>query len=371
MPESIRKGAGLLRRFITPDSPRIAIFETNLDCNRKDSCPYCLVPSRYRREKELTVDESMHVVDKIYDNGYRLLSYLGGEPFAPFLTKEGITFAEHTLQIIRYASQKGIAVNVVSNGDYLTPAMIMMLKEAGLDSLSLSLHSFTKNSLNHLISLAKVAAHVGIIPTITTVLTSENADTIPGIASHIASNGILYGFGLIQTKDKAFSTGRTDLIPSQNQLKEVAQALLRLKTFGFVRDNKNYLHQGLEHPESFYPNNWRCDFKKDTFLHIGAEGTIDVCSDFRTNLHMVDIPSLSASEEWRKRKKIIVENCGNCMYQCYFEAEHPDLLGDVPMFGVGLLIRTGRADFAEKWGRFAVETIMQRNKNINWNLMVH
>lgn len=362
MAETVRTGLSLLHELTRPYGKRIAILETNRDCNR--SCSYCKVPSLYRREQEQTVDQTLQTVDWIYNQGFRLLSYLGGEPFAPIETKERITFAEQTLQVVNYASQKGMMVNVVTNGDYLTPEMIAAAKKAGVDSLSLSLHSFTKNGLGHLVESGRSAAQVGIIPTVTTVLTSENANQIPGIAAHVVGNGLLYGFGIVQTKDQDFSTGRTDLIPSVEQQREVAQALLRLKMFGFVRNNRNYI----QHAVDYYPNNWTCNPNEDTFIHIGAGGTVDVCTDIRTNLHIADIPTLSTDKRWREAKQMKVKHCGNCTYQCYVEAEKPQLAGDLPMIAVGLFIRTGKADIAQKWGQVAVAASRKLERNTDWSL---
>lgn len=77
--------------------------------------------------------------------------------------------------------------------------------------------------------------------------------------------------------------------------------------------------------------------------------------------------SLSDST-WRETKHVLVENCGNCLYQCYYEAKNTDLRGDIPMFGVMMLIKTGNAHLAEKLGKFAVERIKIGPKNLPPNL---
>lgn len=355
MSETVRKGLNLWSNFTNLDGKRIAIVEDNIDCNRH--CKYCRLPSQYSRDKELTLQETFQIVDWIYKQGFPLMTYLGGESFAPFITKEGMTFAEYTLQTVNYASSKGLMVNVVSNGDYLDSQMIIALKKADLDSLSLSLHSLTKNSLNHLIKIARQATQLGIISTITTVITSENASQIPDIATQVASHGILFGYGLVQTKGNA-STDRGDLIPSFEQQKELAQALIRLKQAGFIRNNTNYI----EHAQDFYPNKWVCNPEKDAMIHIGWGGTIDVCTDFRTGLHIAEVPSLSTNELWREKKRLVVKNCGGCLYQCSFEAENPNISGDLPMIAVGLMIRTGQANMAKKLGSYAVNSFMKSVK---------
>lgn len=363
MAEIVKTGLSILKQYLgRPTHPRrMAVIEENRRCTR--SCSYCQVPGLYSRKEELTLNENFETVDWLYNQRYRSLSYLGGEPFANFETKEDITFTEHTLRVVRYVSQKGMFTNVTTNGDNLTPEIIAAAKDAGLDSMSLTLHTLTDNGLNHLIKFARLAAELGIVPVITTVLTSEHAPYIPAIAARVAENGILYGFGLIQAKDRDFSTGQTDLIPTAKQQKEVAQALLRLKTLGFIRNNKNYINaisQDLK--------DWKCNTEEDTSIHIGAGGTVDICADFRTNLHTADIPTLNTNKNWRNIKRVTVKDCGGCLNQCIFETDNPKLVGDIPMIVVGLLIRAGKADLAQRWGKLAAEISKKTVKNVNWEL---
>lgn len=362
MKESLFKLSQVAQQFGNKEGHRFAAIEGNTDCNR--SCSYCAVPSKYLREREATVDETYQRIDWLHDQGYRLLTYLGGEPLAEprdansdtngkFVTKEGITFFEHTLRAINHASQKGMAVNITTNGDYLTPNKVMSLKKAGLDTISLSLHSFTEVGLKHLIQGGRLAARAGIIPTIHTVFTTERTGQLPRMAAQVAENGILFGFGIIQEKGGDFSRSQTSsLLPSVEQQKEVLGALLRLKTFGFVRNNRN----ALMHYTDFYPNNWACDPEQDAFIHIGADGRIGVCSDIRTNLQVADVQSLD-DNKWRELKRVKVASCGNCLYHCYYEAQNPSIVGDIPMAMIALLIRGGRTDVAEKWGQFAVRMV--------------
>jgi MoaA/NifB/PqqE/SkfB family radical SAM enzyme len=284
------------------------------------------------------------------------------------MTKEGIPFAEHTLRVVNHAANKGMATNVITNGDYVTRDYIKALKKAGLDSLSFSLHTYSKAGLNHLMAGARMAAEEAIIPTVTAVFTSKRAEQFPGIAAEVARNGVLFGFGIVQEKGGGFSTipKEGSLIPSVDQQKEVFRALLRLKTFGMVRNNRRYMNNIPEYPN----NSWTCNPDTDTFIHLGAEGKINVCTDVRTNFTTADIPLLSESQDWRDIKEIKVQNCGDCTYSCYFEAQNQDVVGDLPMLGVMAIIKSGNAHLAEKWGQFAVDTSKRLEKSVNWNLNI-
>lgn len=138
--DGVQSKLNLFRQLTKPDGNRIGVLEGNQDCNRR--CSYCDVPNQYDVQTESTLQESFRAIDLLKRQKYPLLSYLGGEPFAPFNTKEGITFTKHTLEIVRYAGEQGMIVNVTTNGDYIpkNPEVIRELKDAGLDSLTLSLH---------------------------------------------------------------------------------------------------------------------------------------------------------------------------------------------------------------------------------------
>lgn len=296
-----------------------------------------------------------------------MLSYLGGEPFAPFKTKEGISFAEHTTEVVNYATRKGMVVSVTTNGDFVDEDTVISLKEAGLDAMSFSLHTYSKPGLNHIVEGARLAAKHKIIPSMQVVFTSERTSKIPGIAAHVAEQGILFSVGIAQEKGGGFSTARKEksIVPTVEEQKEVLGALLKLKKFGFVRDNRNYLTQAPSYPN----NSWTCDPGRDTFIHIGAGEKLDVCSDVRTNINIGEIDDLQ-SERWRDLKKDLVANCGNCMYGCYYEAQNPSLVGDLPTMFVMALIKTGNVKLAEKIGQYAVSRLKRNPKGVNWNLQI-
>ena len=359
----MKTGVELLRQFHANDGKRYAVIEGNRDCNR--SCSYCVVPKKYNRATEATLDETKRTVDWLYGQGYRMLSYLGGEPLAPYQTREGITFFDHTVGIVEHAASKGMLVNVTTNGDYADPDKIKALRAAGLDTLSFSLHTYSKVGLDHLLKEAQLSAEAGVIPTVQVVFTRERTRQLPGIAAYIARHGVLFSAGLVQEKGGDFSSGSQgeSKIPTPDEQKEVFDALLLLKDFGFVRNNRNYL----THAPQYFPNNWTCDPSRDTFLHIGAGGTVDVCSDVRSTLTTNDIGNLD-NPNWRTLKRNLVANCGNCMFHCYYEVENPELVGDLPTAAVVFLIKARRLNAVKAIGNFAVKVAEKRNKKVDWQL---
>lgn len=336
---------------------RYAVIEGNRDCNRH--CSYCAVPQQYKREQESTLEETYRQVDWVRNQGYRVMSYIGGEPFAPFKTKEGITFAQHTTEVVRYATKKGMFVHVTTNGDFVDEDTVKSLKEAGLYSMGFSLHTYSKAGLNHVLKGARLAAQYGIIPTVQVVFTSERTSQIPGIAAHVAEQGILFSVAIAQEKGGGFSAARKEqsIVPTVEQQKEVLGALLMLKEWGFVRDNKNYLTQAPSYPN----NSWTCDPERDTFIHIGAGGKLDVCHDVRTDIDVGEIEDLS-NERWRDLKRKLVANCGNCMYGCYYEAQNPSLIADWETLMVINFIKNGRVIVNEKKRTVCRELVKKKSQ---------
>ncbi len=350
--------------FLRPDTQRYAVLEGNRDCNRR--CGYCNVPNQYSREIESSLEETLQKVDWLYNNGFRFFSYIGGETLAykPFVTKEGLTFFDHTREVVKHAHNKGMVVGVVTNGDFVNERMIQELSDVGLDSLTFSLHSLTRDQLNERVNLARATAEAKIVPAINVVLTTRSADVMPGIAAYTARNGIPFSFGLVQEKGGGFSRkNKSSILPTVEEQQKVFSALLRLKQFGFVRSGKSYM----QHAADYYPNNWRCNSEKDSFIHLDAVGNVNVCSDVRTGIKVCELDLLT-SDKWRDTKKILVNDCGNCLYQCFYDAENPDPIGHIPFAGVAMLIKTGNSGLAEKWGKFAVEVSRKLERDVNWEL---
>lgn len=364
-PEHLGGYVDLATQILKPEGRRFAVLEGNQDCNR--SCSYCAVPKRYNPNTELTLIETNNAVDWLYKQGYRVLSYRGGETLAPFKTKEGITFTEHTLGVVKHAKDKGMFLNVTTNGDFITSkdgGVLASLQEAGLDSLTLSLHTYTMSALNHLIKAAHAAADHRIIPSVQTVMTSQTADKLPAIAAEVAKNGVLFAVGIVQVHGDGFSQKQDQsVIPTLEQQKRVFAALRSLKTWGFVRENMKYLSEA----QRYHPNQWLCDATRDNFIAIGAGGKVNVCSSVETGLRLGDVLTLSDTE-WRKRKEIGVANCSGCRFHCYFEAENPDIVRDASTILMATAIKLGQSALVVMLGKIAVKRSKAKILDVEWDL---
>lgn len=351
----------LARKFPSKNSNRIATFELSRFCNRR--CSYCEVPNLYNSAQELSIQEAKGIVTWLSNSGYQILTCLGGEILTHHENKDGKALVGMTLELIKHATELGMFTNVTSNGDYVNEEIIKELSAAGLKSIAFSLHTYSLTSLKRLISLCKLASHFKIVPTISLTFTSETAKHIPFVAFQAAINGILTSINICQDHGSEFSTSRHDLVPTLEQQNQVLRFLSKLKSFGFVRTNRNYLAKA----PRYYKNNWRCNSESDEFIHISATGFLNICSEVRTPINVLNSNLSLQSPEWREIKKTLVSNCHNCLHQCYFESQNPDPFGDIPNLIAGFFILTGQEKVVQFWAKHFVGLFF-RQKPISYLL---
>lgn len=346
----------------SPNGHRYFAFEINRRCNR--SCAHCGVPGQYDQDKELSLKESFEVIDKLCAWNFRSGTILGGEPLAPFLTKDGLTFYDHALAVVRYGESKGMFMGISTNVDYSSEKAACDFAKAGLDWMTESLHDETERGLKRLTEFGRTTSQKGIPVIIHTLITKENAEKFPGIAAEVVKNGLLVNATIVQEKGGSFSTKPEEsLLPGREQVETVIEALLALRIYGLVRINRKLLQRSLE----YYPNTWKCDPTRDTFLHIGAGGTLDVCEEVRTNLTYKDIDTLD-DERWREQKREAVKNCTGCLYRCYYESENPSFMDEFPTFALMWTIKSGGANLVRRWGKFAAARVQKKYPEIDWSL---
>jgi len=352
----------LVMAFTRPQVHRFVSMELTRFCNRR--CIYCNVPDLYQPEQELSMQEAIGLVDRVANWGYCILSIVGGETLVPRRTREGIGIRDKTLRVIKHAVQRGLLTNLTTNGDFLNSIVIHQLASAGLSSMCLSLHTYTKEGVDVLLAKAQEVATAGIVPSISIVFTAPRSSTLAAVARYIISRGILVGVGLCQDFGGSFSSQCSDLVPSLDQQATVFEALLKLKGSGLLRTNKRYLQEAPAH----YPNSWVCDPLHDEFLQIGADGMANVCSEVRTDIQLLQIDNLN-DKQWRNTKAALVGSCRGCLHQCYYEAQNPDPFGDIPTCIAGYLIASGKHNLVKLWGKTWAKSVAATYRSVDWNCL--
>lgn len=123
-------------KFRIPNDSSKVLWEITNQCNY--TCKYCIFSSNSKKDlRELSTDECIKVIDELYDKNFKYIKVTGGEPF---LRKD-------IINILTYMCQKGMHVDISTNGSSLTENIINKLNEIKLDMLHLSLDG--KNSFSH------------------------------------------------------------------------------------------------------------------------------------------------------------------------------------------------------------------------------
>ena len=112
-----------------PHAPLDIIYEVTSFCNLH--CRHCYVWDSMKKTKDLSTNEVKQVIDKISNNhAAAKITFLGGEPFT----------RKDMFEIIKYAKERGIITEIVTNASLLDKEKIIRLKRIGVDRLTLTLY---------------------------------------------------------------------------------------------------------------------------------------------------------------------------------------------------------------------------------------
>jgi MoaA/NifB/PqqE/SkfB family radical SAM enzyme len=141
-------------------------------CNQK--CIFCYAAGQQMgKTKEMTTEEWKRAIDRLDKARVPMVTFTGGEP----------TQRADIAELVGYAKRMVTRLN--SNGINLTPDLVQRLKEAGLDSLQVTLYSYDASIHNALVGSQhhadtiqgiRNAVNAGLDISINTPLCKKNAD---------------------------------------------------------------------------------------------------------------------------------------------------------------------------------------------------
>ncbi len=103
------------------------VWEITLACCF--SCKYCGSSGGKAREHELTTEECLSVADQLAELGCRRVSMIGGEVF----------MRRDWDAIVKRLTRQGVSTSIITNGFLFSNDLIAQLKEAGVESVAVSL----------------------------------------------------------------------------------------------------------------------------------------------------------------------------------------------------------------------------------------
>ena len=169
--------------------PLVISWNLTRKCNLK--CPHCYINATTQElVNELTTEESKNLIDQICEVSRPLLILSGGEPL---LRKD-------VYELVRYGAEKGLKMWLGSNGSLIDDAAAKKLKEAGIETVSISLDSHipeqhdefrsVNGSWEKAVRAIKALRENGVLVQVNTTVTQQNYDQIDDIMSLAEKLGV-------------------------------------------------------------------------------------------------------------------------------------------------------------------------------------
>lgn len=161
-----------------PVIPIHAHWDITNGCNFR--CVFCLSSSGVCSPNELTFEEGITLIDKLYDAGIVFLKVLGGEPF----------YRDDTLALFKYAAKKGMVLSFSTNASLVSEEVAETLSQIknSIIYIQMSLYGENKErykqvtgseeNFDRAINGLKLMLDKGLDVSILTVVTEENSNQI-------------------------------------------------------------------------------------------------------------------------------------------------------------------------------------------------
>jgi PqqA peptide cyclase len=187
-------------------------------------CPYCSNPLGFARHSdELKTDEWIRVLGEAASLGVAHAHFSGGEPL----------LRSDAPAIIRQARRLGLYTNLSTGGTLLTGKLAEQLREAGLDSLQISIQDAIAGSSDTMaggapsfekkINAARLGRSLGFAMTLNVVLHRRNIERVQEIIALAESLGA-ERLELANTQFNGWALkNRAALLPSREQVEEAAR----------------------------------------------------------------------------------------------------------------------------------------------------
>ncbi|NHJ13172.1 MAG: radical SAM protein [Candidatus Thorarchaeota archaeon] len=305
-------------------------------CNNR--CRFCYAYSPYRESGEMTTEEVKRVIDIIVDDAHvPSLSFTGGEP----------TLREDLFELIAYGREKGLRVNLITNGrKCANPDFVKRLVEAGLNSSQVSIEGPDAETHDYIVGIPgafeqtvqgiRNLRETDIYTHCNTTICKPNVDKLEGLVDFHADELKLTYFSMNQV----IYTGTAAKLREELQIKysEIGDIVRRVKKratrkgiqFVWYAPTPVCLFNPIAH--GLGAKNCACC---DGLLSVDAEGGLLPCSSFNQpvgNLLKEGFEAVwynRASKFWRA-KDFAPDGCRACTHFDYCFGACPlywDVLG--------------------------------------------
>lgn len=277
------------------------------------ACVHCYInqpaASSEARKREMTTQQVKGILDQVADAGCLFLLLTGGE----------ILLRSDFSEIYRYVKQKGMLVNLFTNGTLLTPRIADLLAEYRPRTIELTMYGATQATYEQVTGVAGSYARFrrgidlllerGLPLILKSVLLTSNQHEFPEMRAFIESLGLMYRFdnllwprldGDLHPQDYQISLEEIVALDANDpERREAFKEMLQI--------NDNHLVRG-EHIYS-------CGAGFRSF-HIDSVGLMSLCMMSRqpsfSLLQMSFTEAWASLGELRKMKRTIHSDCQTC-----------------------------------------------------------
>lgn len=166
--------------------PVTSVWEVTMGCNMR--CKHCGSSCTEPLHDEMDTEKALEVCDQCADIGLRWITLSGGEP----LTRKD------TPQLVRRLTEKGVSVNLITNGWLLGEALANELKESGIATIAISIDGTEEihDSIRRPGSFARdeaafrILRDLGITTGAVTTISKKNIDNLPAMKEKLISMGV-------------------------------------------------------------------------------------------------------------------------------------------------------------------------------------
>lgn len=223
-----------------------AIVAVTRKCNCR--CPAC---NLWEKDDSMDAEEFISYLDKLYDAGFRLIEFTGGEPL----------MYPQLFNLVRAARDKGFFVQLMSNGTLINEKTIKKMKKYGVGLLNISVDHYDNQKASEYRSFKDInkriekaveyAKKYDIFTSSTTLLTTLNCGEIEKVIDYINNDlGIPFSFCPPEVSEN-YPLGKNPegTIPSKDTLLKTLNRILEKKRSGaevvnstsFIKDFKRWL----------------------------------------------------------------------------------------------------------------------------------
>jgi MoaA/NifB/PqqE/SkfB family radical SAM enzyme len=195
--------------------PASAGIDVTYECNLK--CPYCFARELGRSRRSMSKDKIFALFDELAEMGVMLVCLCGGEP----------TLRRDLFEIIRYGKDKGLHVNMVTNGTLIDHNYARNLADAGISSVQVSLdgskaeiHDVLRGSgtFERVINAIKSLKEYSIVTYISFAATKLNVSDFPNVVELADKLGVISVRTMFYVPE---SREQLDLFPSDKDYEEL------------------------------------------------------------------------------------------------------------------------------------------------------